>query len=151
MATWAEFAEQAPDLARFGLERLGKNRVAYLATVRADGGPRVHPVVPFVGAGKLLLFMEPASPKGKDLQRDGRYALHCTVEDAGGGAGEFSLRGRATLNIDSALRAEAERACPYTPQAEYILYVLEVDAALANVYDGGTPKATRWKDEQAGS
>lgn len=146
MATWAEFAEQAPELARFGLARLEKNRVAYLATVRAGGGPRVHPVVAFVGAGRLLLFMEPASPKGKDLQRDGRYALHCTVEDAGGGGGEFSLRGRASLNHDPALRAEAERACPYTPQADYILFVLSVEAALANVYEGGTPRATRWKE-----
>ena len=42
--------------------------------------PRVHPVTPIVGSGKLFVFMEPTSPKGKDLMRDGRYALHCGIE-----------------------------------------------------------------------
>ncbi|MGH2405330.1 MAG: pyridoxamine 5'-phosphate oxidase family protein, partial [bacterium] len=50
--------------------------MAYLATLRGDGAPRVHPVTPIVGEGRLFLFMEPTSPKGHDLRRDGRYALH---------------------------------------------------------------------------
>ncbi len=59
---------------RFGAERLN-GKVAYLATVRKDGSPRVHPMTPIIGQGHLFVFMEPTSPKGHDLQRDGRYAI----------------------------------------------------------------------------
>jgi hypothetical protein len=35
------------------------------------------------------------SVKGKDIQRDDRYPLHCSVEDSNGGEGEFYVRGHA--------------------------------------------------------
>lgn len=59
--SWQALADSAPDLAAFGVERL-HDRVAYLATVKRDGGPRLHPVRPIVTAGHLFLFMEPNSP-----------------------------------------------------------------------------------------
>lgn len=142
MTTWQEFARQAPDLAAFGQARFGSG-VAYLGTLRADGGPRVHPVTPIVG-GNLFLFMEPTSPKGKDLQRDPRYTLHCAVEDSSGGGGEFYVRGRATFTTDPALRAEAVQAAPYAPQDRYILFVLSVEFAFMNRYVDGTSHPESW-------
>ena len=65
MTIWKEFAQQAPELAEFGKARFASG-VAYLGTVRTDGSPRVHPVTPILGE-QLFLFMEPTSPKGKDL------------------------------------------------------------------------------------
>lgn len=85
MTSWQTFAQQAPELAAFGESRF-RSGVAYLGTLRADGGPRVHPVTPIIGE-ELYLFMEPTSPKGRDLRRDPRYTLHCAVEDSSGGAG----------------------------------------------------------------
>src|SRR5574338_1385964 len=113
MTTWTEFSRQAPELAAFGKKRFASG-VAYLATIRPHGGPRVHPVTPIIGE-QLFLFMEPTSPKGKDLQRDGRYALHCAVENSNGGAGEFHVRGRAELTSDPVLRDQAVRAASYEP------------------------------------
>src|SRR6185503_3217403 len=98
MTGWAEFAKQAPELAAFGEARF-RSGVAYLGTLRADGSPRVHPVTPIIGE-QLFLFMEPTSPKGKDLQRDARYTLHCAVENSSGGEGEFYITGRATFSTD---------------------------------------------------
>ena len=49
--------------------------LGYLATVRADGGPRVHPVSPVITDEGLFCFVVD-SPKRRDLERDGRYALH---------------------------------------------------------------------------
>ena len=49
MASWSEFSKQAPELAAYGAKRLGGDRVAYLGTLRPDGGPRVHPVTPILG------------------------------------------------------------------------------------------------------
>lgn len=142
MSSWAEFANQAPELAAFGTARFG-SQVAYLGTLRADGGPRVHPVTPILGE-QLFLFMEPTSPKGKDLQRDGRYTLHCSVADSDGGEGEFYVRGRAALSTDPLLRAQAVQAAPYTPQERYLLFVCSIEFAFMNIYVDGEPCPRRW-------
>src|SRR5688572_17938176 len=92
--SWEDFASAEPELAAYGEQRL-KAGPAFLATVRADGLPRVHPVTPIIGEGHLLLFMEPTSPKGQDLQRGSGYALHCWVSNNEGGEGEFRLTGHA--------------------------------------------------------
>jgi len=143
MTSWKEFAQQAPELANFGRSRF-QSRVAYLGTVRADGSPRVHPVTPIIGE-QLFLFMEPTSPKGKDLQRDPRYTLHCSVEDSSGGGGEFYVRGRATLVDDPHIREQAVLASSYVPQDRYILLILAVEFAFMNRYIEGNPNPQRWR------
>jgi hypothetical protein len=142
MASWLDFARQAPQVAAFGTARF-QSGVAYLGTVRADGSPRVHPVTPILGA-QLFLFMEPTSPKGADLQRDGRYTLHCAVEDASGGGGEFYVRGRATVTTDPLIRDQAVRASSYVPEERYILFILGIEFAFMNRYIDGTATSERW-------
>lgn len=142
MTSWKDFAQQAPDLAAFGTARF-QSGVAYLGTLRAHGGPRVHPVTPIIGE-QLFLFMEPTSPKGKDLLRDARYTLHCTVADANGGEGEFYVRGRAILADDPLLRKAAVQAAAYQPQDRYILFLLTVEFAFMNCYVDGQPTPRRW-------
>jgi hypothetical protein len=139
---WQEFTQLAPELAAFGAARFGSG-VAYLATVRPDGGSRVHPVTPIL-AEELFLFMEPTSPKGHDLQRDPRFALHCAVEDMGGGGGEFYVRGRAALTADPQLRQQASAAAAYTPADRYVLFVLRLDFAFMNQYAEDGAQSRRW-------
>lgn len=76
MASWGDLIRQRPDLAEAGLGLLYQFGVGlgFLATVRHDGGPRVHPICPQVLDGGLFAFLVP-SPKRVDLERDGRYAL----------------------------------------------------------------------------
>jgi hypothetical protein len=143
MTSWAEFERQAPDLASFGKARYGSG-VAYLGTVRPDGGPRVHPVTPIIGE-QLFIFMEPTSPKGDDLQRDPRYTLHCAVEDSSGGGGEFYVRGHASLTHDRSQREQAAQASSYEPQDRYILFILSVEFAFMNRYVDGEPTPERWR------
>jgi len=68
MITWTEFEQQAPDLAQAGREQLYAFDVAlgFLATVRRDGGPRVHPVCPVISPAGLLMLTHPADafPQG---------------------------------------------------------------------------------------
>lgn len=142
--SWQELVEGNPELATFGAARLLDSEVAYLATVRKDGSPRVHPVTPIIGEGRLFMFMEPTSPKGHDLRRDGRYAMHCQVEDSGGGKGEFYLSGRARLVEDEQTRAIAVAASSYDVAARYILFELSVDQALSTVYTGEGTVRQRW-------
>ncbi len=142
MTSWHEFSQQAPEMAAFGVDRFGSG-VAYLGTARSDGSPRVHPVTPILG-DELYLFMEPTSPKGKDLQRDGRYTLHCAVEDSSGGRGEFYVRGTARLSADPAERLRAETTAPYDPAERYVFFVLSVEYAFMNTYDDSGANPRRW-------
>lgn len=146
MTTWAEFATLAPELAAFGQTRLN-GRVSYLGTVRENGLPRVHPVTPIITAERLFLFMEPTSPKGKDLERSGHYALHAGVEDSSGGEGEFYVRGLATRVHDPVLREEASNAAGYVPKPHYILFTLSVEYAFMNIYatDNSAATVKRWQ------
>jgi hypothetical protein len=48
----------------------------YLATVRADGSPRVHPVVPVLAEGSVFVAIASWSPKWRDLQAEPRCVLH---------------------------------------------------------------------------
>jgi tRNA-Thr(GGU) m(6)t(6)A37 methyltransferase TsaA len=141
--SWKHFEEAAPELAAFGRQRLAAG-VAYLATVRPDGGPRAHPVTPILGEGRLFLFMEPDSPKGSDLRRDGRYALHCGVADSAGTGGEFYVWGRAAFVADAQTRALAARSASYQPAERYVLFELGVERAASTVYGGDRPVRRRW-------
>lgn len=143
MTSWKEFSEAAPEFAAFGKARF-ESGVAYLGTIRADGSPRVHPVTPIIGE-QLYLFMEPTSPKGKDLEHDARYTLHCAVADSGGGEGEFYVRGRASFVDDPVIREQAIAAASYAPKDRYILFVLTIDFAFKNNYDSGAPDPQRWQ------
>jgi hypothetical protein len=74
--SWQEFEEKSPEMASLGATRLN-DKLAFLATIKRDGSPRIHPVRPFIGEGLLFIFIDQTSPKGHDLRRNGRYALHC--------------------------------------------------------------------------
>ncbi len=136
--SWKIFESQNPEMAEFSKNRL-HNKVAYLATIRKDGSPRVHPFTPIVGEGHFFVFMEPTSPKGHDLRRDGRYAVHCSVSDTSGESGEAIVTGSAKFIDDADVREQAVRVCPYQPEERYILFELELEHVLITEYgDAGT-------------
>ena len=99
---WKAFSVDAPELAETGralLEQFGPG-LAFLATVRADGAPRLHPVCPVLSAERLFVLITAASPKRRDLERDGRYALQ-TFPQPKPGSDEFYIAGTATVVEDA--------------------------------------------------
>jgi hypothetical protein len=116
---WSEFAAERPDLAEAGRGLLYQFGVglAFLSTVRADGGPRLHPICPVVVDGALVAHIVP-SPKRDDLHRDGRYALHsfpcADSEDAFYLTGHASLAGQS-LTAAAAAQFLAERGMESEP------------------------------------
>src|SRR3954469_17265312 len=109
MARWQDVEADVPALAAFG-KGLLLVPPAYLATVRADGRPRVHPVTPIVGTAGLFVFMEPTSPKSRDLRERRWYALHNGVPDTHGSGGELWITGDADLIEDADARHAAVSA-----------------------------------------
>ena len=142
--SWKDMENAAPELAAFGLKRF-EIGVAYLATVGQDGAPRVHPVTPIIGQGHLFLFMEPTSPKGHDLRRDGRYALHSAVSDPNGTSGEFFIKGHAEFVDDRTRRSLASQLASYPPEDRYILFELSLESAASTIYNDGKPVRKHWR------
>jgi pyridoxamine 5'-phosphate oxidase-like protein len=145
---WVEFAAAMPDMAAAGLRLMYQHGpgLGYLATVRADGAPRVHPVCPHIADGALWLFIGGPSPKRHDLLRDGRFALHTfpnpEVDD------EFYVAGRAEPCRDTT-RVEAVRAAlPFNTGDDDQPFVLSIQRALLATYaarPSWPPAYTRWQ------
>jgi hypothetical protein len=142
--SWKLLESQAPDVAEFSKERL-HDKVAYLATIRKDGSPRLHPFTPIIGEGHFFIFMEPTSPKKNDLLRDARYAVHCAVTDNSGESGEVIITGKARFIEDPELRAAAARVCPYQYAERYVLFEFDIEDVLTTEYPEGSPVRKRWK------
>lgn len=149
MATWAEFAKAAPDMAGRGAKRLAVG-VAYIATVARDGGPRVHPVTPLIGGGRLMAFVGKHTVKYSTLRRDGRYALHAVF---GQKDEEFLVMGHAVISDDWASRilaAVEARRINMTSKND-VLFEFHIERAHWAVWEGlGTPNirrlAERWQE-----
>jgi hypothetical protein len=144
MISWGEFAKREPELARFGAGRLTATP-AYLATVRRSGAPRVHPVTPIFTTGGLFLFMEPTSPKGRDLRERGWFALHSGVPDNAGSGGEFNVSGRGLAIDDPDMWSHVADAASYTPVDRYILFEMQMNEARCHGYgDVPMPSTRKW-------
>jgi hypothetical protein len=144
--SWQSLADAAPALAAFGAERL-HDQVAYLATIKADGSPRLHPVRPVVSAGHLFVFMEASSAKIRDLDRDPRYALHGTAtSDTPWDLREFVVEGAARHNDDPEGRVTANAGSAFPRDERLVLYELDVASAFSTTYGAdGRPQRHRWR------
>jgi hypothetical protein len=107
MATWTEFAAEAPELAELAQKRLAATGLMLLATLRRDGFPRISPMEPVLAGdklvlhdGKLWLGMMVGATKSKDLQRDGRLYLHTATADKMVTEGDVKMWGVATQVTD---------------------------------------------------
>jgi hypothetical protein len=119
---------------------------SYLATVRSNGAPRVHPVTPIFTADGLYLFMEPTSPKGVDLRERGWFALHNGVPDNAGTGGEASVSGVGQPADDAAVREAVAAAAGYPPEDRYVLFELRPTDVRCNGYGDVTlPERLRWR------
>lgn len=98
---WAQLAQTRSDLTEAGRGLLYQFSVGlgFLGTVRADGGPRLHPVCPVITDDGMYVFVEPG-PKRDDLHRDPRCALHSFPPDRNEDA--FYVTGTATQVTDEA-------------------------------------------------
>jgi hypothetical protein len=155
VTTWTQFAQQQPALAAAGRAQLYQHGLGlgFLATVRKDGGPRVHPVCPVISTAGLHVLILPG-PKLADLRRDGRYSLHSETvapprEDDG-----FAVSGRVTEIADHStwevVRAQviADFGQLWSDYDKLTLFELSVASCLLTLTqpDGPFPKGpTIWK------
>jgi nitroimidazol reductase NimA-like FMN-containing flavoprotein (pyridoxamine 5'-phosphate oxidase superfamily) len=101
MASWSEIEEQAPELAARARALFEAHRHKTIATVRADGAPRISGIECVFADGELTFGSMPAARKGADLRRDPRFALHSATYDPpereAEWEGDAKVAGRAVL------------------------------------------------------
>ncbi len=152
MITWNKFAEIQPMLAREGERLIFQFGVglAFLATIRKDGAPRLHPVCPILSDGKLFVRLLPESPKRWDLTRDGRFALQ-SFPEARPDSDEFYISGAARLIDNPRIIEKVNKDTQHAASDDEILFELLIDRAMYTRWEGfGTtdyhPIHTKWKN-----
>ena len=100
MPAWQKIEQAAPEFAQRVRALFDAHRHKTIATVRADGSPRISGIEAAFEDGELVFGSMPNSRKGADLHRDPRFALHgATVDPIEGSEaqwpGEAKISGRA--------------------------------------------------------
>jgi hypothetical protein len=76
MATWSEVEAAEPAFAARVRALLDAHKHKTIATLRADGSPRISGIEVQFADGELTFGSMPGARKGADLRRDPRFALH---------------------------------------------------------------------------
>lgn len=100
MTAWQDVEKAAPEFAARVRGLFDAHRHKTIATVRADGSPRISGIETVFEDGELVFGSMPNARKGADLRRDPRFALHSATVDPVEGAeaqwpGEAKISGRA--------------------------------------------------------
>jgi len=100
MTAWREFEAAEPEFAQRVRQLFDARRHKTMATLRADGSPRISGIETKFDDGELTFGSMPDARKGADLKRDPRLALHSGTVDPVDGEeakwpGEAKISGRA--------------------------------------------------------
>ncbi|MBX3284988.1 MAG: pyridoxamine 5'-phosphate oxidase family protein [Acidimicrobiales bacterium] len=147
-----------PELAGRALTILTSTTNAVLATIRADGSPRVSGIDPFVVGRHLCFGSMDGARKAQDLERDPRMALHAipwesrrTKEGtANPGDADAKLTGRAVAVTDPDDQAEVlrwfkeERGFEPPPGGD--LFRIDIASLVVVSVDGDELVVDRWTE-----
>ena len=100
MTAWHDVEDAAPELARRVRDLFDAHRHKTIATLRADGSPRISGIEAVFDESELSFGSMPNARKGNDLRRDPRFALHSATVDPVDGSeaqwpGEAKISGKA--------------------------------------------------------
>jgi len=100
MTAWRDFEQAAPEFAQRVQALFDAHRHKTIATLRADGSPRISGIETVFEGGELVFGSMSNARKGADLRRDPRFALHSATVDPVEGSeaqwpGEAKISGRA--------------------------------------------------------
>ena len=114
MTAWQDVERAEPEFAQRVRGLFDARRHKTIATLRADGSPRISGIEAAFEDGELTFGSMPDARKGADLRRDPRFALHSATVDPVDGSeaqwpGEAKISGRAIQAGPAADGPEADR------------------------------------------
>jgi hypothetical protein len=152
MASWGEIERQAPELAEDARKLLEAHVHKTIATIRADGSPRISGIEAKFIEEDLWIGSMPGSRKSADLERDPRFALHSGSIDPPGWEGDAKLSGVVETITDQDRKVEifkamgAEEVDPTS-----VLYRADVrELAVTRLTEAKDELAVAWWTEAGG-
>jgi hypothetical protein len=131
MAAFADVESQEPEFAARVRAAFDAHAHKFLATLRADGSPRISGIEMSFVAGEPWLAGMPGSVKFADLRRDPRFALHSGSAEPEAFEADAKLSGRATeVTADDELRRFAEAAGVAPQNMDFVLFRVDLDQAV---------------------
>jgi hypothetical protein len=158
---WSEVEAAVPELAQRAWTLFAANRHKTMATLRADGGPRISGTEVELVLGDLWLGSMPGAVKARDLQRDARVAIHSASPDPGPEGndwpGDAKLAGiavevtdRAEIARWMAARGDGQDEEPPAPE-EFNLFRIDVrELVVTALNDEHTKLVVTWWTESGG-
>ena len=139
MATWNEVEQAEPEFAGRVRRLFDAGRHKTIATLRADGSPRISGIECEFTDGELRFGSMTGARKGADLERDPRFALHGPTfhpEEGkeGDWPGEAKIAGRAILTGRMATDEEGEQQ----PDGE--MFVADITEVVITGLDAAATK-----------
>jgi hypothetical protein len=133
VTAWQDFERVEPGFAQRVRALFDAHRHKTIATLRADGSPRISGIEAAFEDGELSFGSMPKARKGADLRRDPRFALHSATVDPVEGAeaqwpGEAKISGRAIAAGSNTEGADGDRF--HADIAEVVHTHLNEDATM---------------------
>lgn len=144
MVAWNEFEREQPELAQRVRTMFDAGRHKTIATLRADGSPRISGIECEFVDGRLQFGSMPGARKLDDLRRDPRCAIHGpTVHPEQGAEGEWPGEAKISGRAESSGRIVDESGEGSAPAGE--LFVVDVDeVVVTGLNDDATALLVEW-------
>jgi Pyridoxamine 5'-phosphate oxidase len=141
MTMWRDVERAEPEFADRVRGLFEAHRHKTIATLRADGSPRISGIEAVFEDGELTFGSMPRARKGADLLRDPRFALHSAPVDPVEGSeaqwpGEAKISGRA---IPSGAATEGPDADLFHADIAEVVHTHLDDKATMLVIEWWTP------------
>lgn len=127
MASWRQVEEEVPELAAAARRFLDAHPHKTVATLRADGSPRISGNEATFQGGELWLGMMTGAARARDLQRDPRMALHFASEHPDQWRGDAKVSGRAVEVTDPEEVAAFRSGLDGAPPGDFHPFRVEVE------------------------
>jgi hypothetical protein len=139
MASFADVESEEPQFAARVRAAFDAHGHKILATLRADGSPRVSGIEARFLDGELWMAGMPRSAKFEDLRRDPRMALHSGSDEPGAFQADGKVSGRAVPVTDAPTRATfAGHAAVPEELDGFELFRIDLDQVVLTAVADGT-------------
>jgi hypothetical protein len=151
MTAWRDVEHAEPAFAERVRALFDAHRHKTIATLRADGSPRISGIEAAFEDGELVFGSMPHARKGADLRRDPRFALHSATVDAVDGSeshwpGEAKISGRAVAARPATEGSDSDR---FRADIDDVVHTHLNETATMLVVDWWTPTHGLQKIERA--
>ena len=138
MTAWQDVESAVPEFARRVRGLFDAHRHKTIATLRADGSPRISGIEAVFEHGDLVFGSMLNARKGEDLHRDPRFALHSATVDPVDGS-EAQWPGEAKISG----RVIAAAPAPEGPESDRFRADI-ADVVHTHLNDAGTMLVVEW-------